>query len=324
MGRGGIRRRKPRRRRPRPNRAWFARLKVEATALGATGELRWPEGWPRPLTQQAIGWGGVLFGIVLLATALLRAVGLADWHLLQPRSMRLGTGGLGAALLFSASLLFPLRDRGAPPRVATVQDRGVSRTGVVFPYSRPRVIRKLAAGIALCTFGVGLVLAGLWFLLVVGLIAGRWLGLVVGATLLAHVSSYVTRPLRRAGRGWHLVLLPEGILHQEGQIRTFVPWSHIREVRAYTIGVPGQQYGPPALGLRVDDPAVIDTTVRPWERQFLRRWFSDIDISYPIDVLAVDPALAYAALCYYTAHPMARIELHDHRGLQRLLRRDLR
>ena len=298
-------------------------MKFEDTTLGVTGDLRWPEGWPQPLTQEAIGWGGVLFGIVPLATALLGAVGLADWQFLQLRSMRLVTGGFGATLLFSASLLLPLRDRGVPPRLVTVQDRGVSRTGVVLPYSRPRVVRKLAAGIALCTFGVGMVLAGLWFLLIVGLIAGQWLGLVVGATLLAHVSSYVTRPLRRAGRGWHLVLLPEGILHQEGQIRTFVPWSHIREIRAYTTGGPGQQYGPPALGLRVADPAVIYTTVRPWERQFLRHWFSDIDISYPIDVLAVDPALVYAALCYYAAHPMARIELRDHRGLQRLLRRDL-
>jgi hypothetical protein len=290
----------------------------------ATAELPRPDGWARPLTQDAIAWGGILFGIVLLAIALLGSVHLADWHFHQTRSMRLVPGGLGAALLFSASLVLPLRDHGVPPRLATVQDRGVSITGVLLPYSGARVVRKLAAGIALCAFAVGLVMAGLWMLIIVGLLAGRWLGLVVGATLLAHVSSYLTRPLRRAGRGWHLVLHPEGILHQEGQIRTFVPWAHIREVRAYTISAPGQQYGPPALSLRVDDPAAIITTVRPWERQFLRRWFTDIDISYPIDVLAVDPALAYAAMCYYTAHPMARVELRDHRGLQRLLRRDLR
>ncbi len=36
-----------------------------------------------------------------------------------------------------------------------------------------------------------------------------------------------------------------------------------------------------------------------------------------------DPAV-YAALRYYTAHPEARAELGDDRGVQRLPRRDLR
>jgi hypothetical protein len=69
---------------------------------------------------------------------------------------------------------------------------------------------------------------------------------------------------------------------------------------------------------------LVVTAVRPLGRLFGRDWFSGVDVSYPVEVLAVDPVLAYAALCYYTAHPEARAELGDHRGLQRLLRQDLR
>jgi hypothetical protein len=207
--------------------------------------------------------------------------------------------------------LFAYLNSFVPPRLTTVQHGGVSSTGVALPCSRG-VVRKLASGIALCLSGVGLALMGGW-------------GLVWGAALLLLFGTGgVVRPLRHgAGRGWQLVLLPRGVLYQEGPLRTFVPWDHIREVRAYKRRTSRQRYGSPGLGLLVDNRAVIDTTVGPLGRLFEWDWYVGTDVSYPVEVLAVDPVLVYAALCYYTAHPQARAELGDHRGLQRLLRQDL-
>jgi hypothetical protein len=284
----------------------------------APAELPWPEGWPSPGAQDAIGWVAALLGSMLLAIAVAgTAEFLADRQFRQGLAMGLITGGFGVALILVGSLsfapLFALLNRYVPPRRTTVQHGGVSSTGVSLPCSRAWVVRGLAGGIAVCACGLGLALLG-----------GGW-RVVGGATaLLLGGTVGVVRPLRHGvGRGWQLVLLPRGVLYQEGPVRTFVPWDHVVEVRAYTIRARGQLYGPPRLGLLVDDRAAIDTTAGPVGRLFLRTWFTGDDISYPVEVLAVDPVLVYAALCYYTAHPQARAELGDHRGLQRLLDHDL-
>jgi hypothetical protein len=285
----------------------------------APAELPWPEGWPSPGAQDAIGWIGALFGSMLLAVAV---AGTADFlaHRQFRQGLALGllTGGLGVALILVGSLsfapLFAPLNRYVPPRRTTVQHGGVSSTGVSLPCSRAWVIRMLAGSIAVCACGLGLALLG-----------GGWGVVWVATALLLGGTVGAVRPLRLGvGRGWQLILLPGGVLYQQGPARTFVPWDHVVEVRAYTIKTRRQLYGPPGLGLLVDDRAVIDTTAGPLGRLFLRDWNSGVDISYPVGVLAVDPALVYAALCYYTAHPRARAELGDHRGLQRLLRQDLR
>jgi hypothetical protein len=285
----------------------------------APAELPWPEGWPSPGAQDAVGWMGALFGSLLLAAAVAgTAEFLADRQFREALLIGLIAGGFGVALILFGSLsfapLFAPLNRYVPPRLTTVQHGGVNSTGVSLPCSRAWVVRKLASSIAFCASGLGLALVG-----------GGWTAVLAGTTILVLGGAVgVVRPLRlRAGRGWQLVLLPRGVLYQEGPVRTFVPWDHVVEVRAYQRRSSRQLYGPPGLGLLVDDQAVIDTTAGPLGRLLLRDWNRGVDVSYPVEVLAVDPALVYAALCYYTAHPQARAELGDHRGLQRLLRHDL-
>src|SRR6266542_800669 len=283
----------------------------------ATAELPWPEGWPQPGAQDAMGWLGVLFGSLLLAVAVWHG-GFPGRPTVPRRALdRVGHRWLwGGVDLHGVAVVRPpvrLPEPFRPAAAYHVQDHGVSSTGVALPYSRSRVVRKIAAGVGLSVSGLGLALVGWW-------------GLVWGATLLLCVGTFgVIRPLRHgAGRGWQLVLLPQGILYQEGQFRTFAPWDHILEVRAYQRGSSRSRYGPPGLGLLVDKWAVIDTTAGRLGRLFPRDWGSGVDVGYPVDVLAVDPVLVYAALCYYRVHPEARAELGDHRGLQRLLSQDLR
>jgi hypothetical protein len=215
----------------------------------AGGELPWPKGWSRPSTVEALAWPMAVFGICALVAA--PTVAAADLRLVQAIGFGLCLGGFGAAMLLVASVLLARRD--APPRLASVDDGGLTRrTGVALPYSRAQVVRLIAAGVGLCVSGVGLLLLGWW-------------GLVLGAALLLVGVVAVVVPLQRcAGRGWQLVLLPEGVLYMQGPARALLGWRHILEVRAVRVFTRTWFSPPQKLGLVVDtwdmplEPALVE------------------------------------------------------------------
>ncbi len=281
-----------------------ALLDGPAVQSAADGDLPWPKGWSRPATVEAMAWPMAVFGICALVAA--PTVAAADLQLVRAIGLGLFLGGVGAGMLLAASVLLARRD--APPRLATVDDGGLARTGVVLPYARAQVVRLIAARVGWCVSGMGL-----------PLLVGWW-GLVLGAAALLGGAVAVAGPLRRgAGRGWQLVLLPEGVLYMQGPARALLGWQHILEVRAVPVSTRTGFSPPQKLGL------LVDTWVTPLEPALveqLGRW--NIDISaLDVGTLAVDPLLAYAALRFYAAHPEARAELGDQRGVQRLLLRDL-
>src|SRR6266498_14005 len=90
----------------------------------ATAELPWPEGWPQPGAQDAMGWLGVLFGSLLLAVALFGTADfLADRQFRDGLLIGLVTGGFGVGLISMASLSFAppfaYLNRFVPPRLTT-------------------------------------------------------------------------------------------------------------------------------------------------------------------------------------------------------------
>jgi hypothetical protein len=293
------------------------RLKAQmASDQAAEHQPFWPKAWPRPWALRSLGCLMAGFGFLSFAVGLVAlAFAVADRQDLREQLvLGLCLGGFGAAMLLGWGLLFRSPGR-APPRLGTVQDGDVVRTGAVLPYSRARVVRGIAACGGVCAIGAGLLLGA-----TVGL---GWPGLVLGTPLLLAGTVGVIGPLRRgAGRDWRLVLLPEGVLHLKGQARTFVPWDHVSMVHAYE--GPGRLVGTLGLDLLVDDQAAIDTTVGPPSRKSIRHRGPSVDLTAALGRLAVDPSLVYAALRYYTAHPQARAELADDRGAQRLARRELR
>jgi hypothetical protein len=292
------------------------RLKAQlARDQAAEHQPLWPKAWPRRWALRSLGCLTAGLGFLSLAVGLVAlAFAVADRH--DPGVLVLGlcVGGFGAAVLLGWGVLFR-GPGGVPPRLGTVQDGDAVRTGVVLPYARARVVRGIAACGGVCAIGAGLLLGA-----TVGL---GWTGLVLGTLMLLGGTVGVIGPLRRgAGRDWRLILLPEGVLHLQGQVRTFVPWDHVLRVHAYE--EPGRLVGTLGLDLLVDDPAAIETAVGPPGRKSIRHRGASVDLSAALGRLAVDPSLVYAALCYYTAHPEARGELGEDRGVQRLARWELR
>jgi hypothetical protein len=289
----------------------------KARAAGGRAAARWllwPEGWPGPLTLAAIGcltwgFGGLLVVVGLVAVTDVVAGGQPAYVL----AIGLIFGGFGAGLLLMWSLAYRRPGGGVQPRLTTVQDGGDLRTGVDFPYSRARVVRGIAAAGGVCLAGAGLLLGT-----AVGL---GWPGLAGGVLLLLVGVVGVVGPLRRGvGRDWRLVLLPEGVLHLKGGSRMFVAWDQILMVDAHRFAQVG---APPRLTLVIDVQAAVETAAQPPRRRTRWRRTRLVELSRDVWRLAVDPSLVYAALRYYTAHPEARVELGDSRGVQRLQGREL-
>jgi hypothetical protein len=280
----------------------------------------WPKDWPDP---GSLGMGilGIGLGIPLVVGGLVEVGGaLAGRRPPDVLAKGLALAGFGATLVLGSGLMRPSPWASGEPELATVQDGGTLRTGVSLAYSRPRVVSGMIAFGCLAVAGMGLLLAagmivfGGW-----GVVGGLPL-LVLGLPVLVAGTVGVIVPLRHgAGRGWRLVLLPAGLLRVKGRSRMLLPWEAINHVSASR----GRWPGAPKLELVVDKAAVRKTARRE-RRERPRVRGGGVDLTFAVWTLAVDPSLLYAALVYYTAHPEARPELADDRGVQRLLHRDLR
>jgi hypothetical protein len=278
----------------------------------------WPKDWPAP-GSLGVGCVGVGFGIPCVIAGLVE-LGTALAGRRPPDALATGLmfAGLGAATLLGLGLMSPSPWTSTEPELATVQDGGTLRTGVSLAYSRPRVVSGMIAAGCLVVAGMGALLAAGMIVFGGRGVVGALPLLVMGLTVLAAGTVGVIVPLRHgAGRGWRLVLLPEGLLRVRGRSRMLLPWAAIEYVSAE------QWRGAPGLRLMVDKAAVLDTARRE-HRERPRVQGRAVNLSLTVGTLAVDPSLLYAALVYYRAHPKARPELADDRGVQRLLRRDLR
>jgi hypothetical protein len=272
----------------------------------------WPKEWSSPSALAGTGCAGAFLGFPSLlfgfVGALAALAGGRPSYLL-PTSLVLG--GAGGAMGLLSLLLFRGPGGSAEPKLVTIRDGGTRWTGVGLPYSRARVVGGIIAGGCTCLAGVGMLMgAG------VGL---SWWGAVFGlASLLAGTVGVMALLSQGAGRGWQLVLLPDGVLHVKGRRRTFIAWDQIWKVSA---GKGPGAVGVPMLELLFDD-WVIDA--RPPVPRHWRLPRGDGRLNVGVWRLAVDPALVYAALEYYTTHPEARAELDGDRAVRRLLRRALR
>ncbi|GAA1533637.1 hypothetical protein GCM10009678_14940 [Actinomadura kijaniata] len=255
--------------------------------------LPWPLAWSLPKAAGRPRAAVItVFGVLCLAAGALATGGGPSFD----PALAAATTVFGLMCLTAARLTVLARDRAA------VRHDG---TGVVFP------CRAGTGGPAsvLYTLGTGTAAGALAFSTTSGtrgdplLVAIALVFLGVGVVLSARLAT--GRP-RRARR---VTLTPAAVVLERKPDPRAVPWRRIREITAQ--GADNTQF----IVLLLSEGEPRDPG--------LRRFLPHSRIELHAQTLNVDPALLWHALCYYHAHPDARGELSDDRGLHRIIRGDL-
>ncbi|HVM35867.1 MAG TPA: hypothetical protein VM784_11045, partial [Actinomycetota bacterium] len=253
------------------------------------------EGWTRE-------WGGgrVKFGLMLGfgALVLVAGVGIAmDGSVVEGISvLSFGIALVGAAPMFRAW------DRRGRVVSAPIEPRG-GEVGLLFPYSRSKMLAATAASLGMAVACGGIALGGTGDRGPGVVIFGIFGFLFFGAVGLLSI-------LRSGFRGGYIALLEGGIYARTGVVESFVPWDAISSVEEVEtrVYVRGAAVHEPFIGLMISDLDRVE--ISRMAKRFVRiNRLLAADLSYPVRTLDVDPRRLLTAIRRYWRDPRARAEL---------------